>query len=96
MQNGNGLWIESVRDAGSAKPCAGGVDRHLDRRGDGERQGAQPGTTVTTVKLKIPSSFTVTVANHGNCPVRGISVHLTEGNQKTQISPSSRCCRTRP
>jgi hypothetical protein len=25
----------------------------------------------------------VTVGNHGSCPVRGISVHLTEGNSKT-------------
>ena len=61
----------------------GGADRHVDRVGDGERQGADAGHTVTTVKLKIPLSFIVKVKNGGNCVVRGISVHLTEGNEKT-------------
>ena len=38
------------------------------------------------MKLKIPSGFAVTVANHGSCPVRGVSVHLIEGNEPQQNS----------
>jgi outer membrane murein-binding lipoprotein Lpp len=85
--NGNGLWIESVRDAGSSKPCQDGV---IGTSIDGVTANGKtlvPGTTVTTVKLKIPSTFAVTVANHGNCPVRGIEIHLTEGNSPTQNVP---------
>ena len=81
--NGNGLWIESVRDAGTATPCQdGAIGTSIDEvTANGKT--LTPGSTVTTVKLTIPSTFTVTVANHGSCPVRGISVHLTEGNEKT-------------
>ena len=77
-----------MRDAGYVEAVPGRRHRHLDRRGDGERQdSSSPGTTVTTVKLKIPSTFAVTVANHGNCPVRGIEVHLIEGNAAQQNQP---------
>ena len=31
------------------------------------------------------STFKVTVGNHGNCPVRGIEIRLTEGGSKTQV-----------
>jgi outer membrane murein-binding lipoprotein Lpp len=82
--NGNGLWIESVRDAGSSKPCQTGA---IGTSIDGVTANGKilvPGTAVTTVKLKIPSTFAVTVANHGSCPVRGIEIHLTEGNSRTQ------------
>jgi hypothetical protein len=86
--NGNGLWIESVRDAGASKPCADGViGTSIDEvtaNGKTLQAGTATGGPVTTVKLKIPSSFAVTVANHGSCPVRGISVHLTEGTERTQ------------
>lgn len=86
-QNGNGLWIQSVRDAGSAKPCTGGtIGTSIDGVSVNGKE-LQAGTTVTTVKLAIPLSFKVTVGNHGNCPVRGISIHLTEGGSKTQIVP---------
>ena len=88
--NGNGLWIESVRARGR-EAVRGRRHRHLDRRGQGERQDAPArhatGGPVTTVKLKLASAFAVTVANHGSCPVRGISVHLTEGTEKTQNVP---------
>jgi hypothetical protein len=84
---GNGLWIESVRNAGTATPCqSGAIGTSIDEvTANGKT--LTPGTTITTVKLKIPSVFTVTVANHGSCPVRGISVHLTEGNSKTLNKP---------
>ena len=36
------------------------------------------------MKLKIPSTFAVTVGNHGSCPVRGIEIHLIEGNEPQQ------------
>ena len=77
---GNGLWIESVRDAGSSKPCQDGVIGTSIDEVTANGKTLVPGTTVTTVKLKIPSTFAVTVANHGNCPVRGIEIHLIEGN----------------
>jgi hypothetical protein len=81
--NANGLWIESVRDAGSAQPCEdGAIGTSIDRV-TANNKPLTAGTTVTPVKLTIPSTFTVTVANHGSCPVRGIEVHLTEGNAKT-------------
>ena len=87
-ENSNGAWIESVRDAGSTSPCAdGAIGTSIDgvkANGKTLQAGSATGGPVTTVQLKIPSTFTVTVANHGNCPVRGISVHLTEGNQRTQ------------
>jgi Tfp pilus assembly protein PilP len=83
-QNGNGLWIQSVRDAGSVKPCTGGTIGTSIDRVTANGKDLVAGTTVTTVKLTIPSTFKVTVGNHGNCPVRGISIHLTEGNSKTQ------------
>jgi Tfp pilus assembly protein PilP len=85
--NSNGLWIQSVRDAGQAKPCTGGsIGTSIDGvTANGKALTA--GTAVTTVKLTIPSTFKVTVGNHGNCPVRGISIHLTEGNSKTQNIP---------
>jgi hypothetical protein len=82
--NGNGQWIQSVRDAGSVKPCTGGT---IGTSIDGVTANGHAlvaGSSVTTVKLTIPSTFKVTVGNHGNCPVRGISIHLTEGNEKTQ------------
>jgi len=82
-ENSNGSWIESVRSAGSATPCAGGPIGTSINQVTANGKVLTPGTTVTTVKLKIPSTFTVTVQNGGACPVRGISVHLTEGNQKT-------------
>jgi hypothetical protein len=41
---------------------------------------------VSTVKLTIPSTFKVAVGNHGNCPVRGIEIRLTEGGSKTQVT----------
>ena len=84
-QNGNGLWIQSVRDAGSVKACAGGsIGTSIDGvTANGKALAA--GTSVTTVKLTIPSTFKVTVGNHGNCPVRGIEIRLTEGNQRTQV-----------
>jgi hypothetical protein len=85
--NGNGLWIESVRDAGSTTPCADGSIGTSIEEVTANGKTLTPGTGVTTVKLKIPSTFTVTVANGGQCPVRGISVHLTEGNEKTQNVP---------
>jgi hypothetical protein len=82
-ENSNGLWIESVRDAGSTSPCADGViGTSIDgvtANGKTLQAGSATGGPVTTVQLKIPSTFTVTIANHGNCPVRGISVHLIEG-----------------
>jgi hypothetical protein len=81
--NANGLWIESVRDAGTAQPCEdGAIGTSIDRVTANAKE-LRAGTTVTPVKLTIPSTFTVTVANHGSCPVRGIEVHLTEGNNKT-------------
>lgn len=84
--NSNGLWIQSVRDAGSVKPCTGGsIGTSIDGV-TANGKALVPGTAVTTVKLTIPSTFKVTVGNHGNCPVRGISIHLTEGNEKTQTS----------
>ncbi len=85
--NGNGLWIESVRDAGTAKPCEdGAIGTSIDEvTANGKT--LTPGSSVMTVKLKMPSTFTVTVANHGSCPVRGISIHLTEGNERTQNKP---------
>lgn len=82
-ENSNGSWIESVRSTGSATPCAGGPIGTSINQVTANGKVLTPGTTVTTVKLKIPSTFTVTVQNGGACPVRGISVHLTEGNQKT-------------
>ncbi|HET6174859.1 MAG TPA: hypothetical protein VFD90_19815 [Gaiellales bacterium] len=85
--NSNGLWIQSVRDAGSVKPCTGGsIGTSIDGV-TANGKALVPGTTVTTVKLTIPSTFKVTVGNHGNCPVRGIEIRLTEGNEKTQIVP---------
>ena len=81
--NGNGSWIESVRSAGSATPCAGGAIGTSIDQVTANTKVLSPGTTVTTVKLRIQNSFTVTVKNGGSCPVRGIVVHLTEGNQKT-------------
>jgi hypothetical protein len=82
--NGNGLWIQSVRDAGQAKPCTGGsIGTSIDAVSvNGKALTA--GSSVTTVKIKIPSTFVVKVGNHGSCPVRGISIHLSEGNEKTQ------------
>jgi hypothetical protein len=85
-QNGNGQWIQSVRDAGSVKPCTGGT---IGTSIDGVTANGKAlvaGTTVTTVKLTIPSTFKVTVGNHGNCPVRGIEIRLTEGGSKTQVT----------
>jgi outer membrane murein-binding lipoprotein Lpp len=86
--NSNGLWIESVRDAGATKPCASGaIGTSIDEvtaNGTTLKAGTATGGPVTTVKLKIPSTFAVTVANHGSCPVRGVSVHLIEGTQKQQ------------
>ena len=86
--NGNGLWIESVRDAGQSKPCAdGAIGTSIDEvsaNGTVLKAGTATGGPVTTVKLKIPSTFQVTVANHGSCPVRGVSVHLIEGTQPQQ------------
>jgi Tfp pilus assembly protein PilP len=84
-QNGNGQWIQSVRDAGSVQPCTGGT---IGTSIDGVSVNGKAlvaGTTVTTVKLAIPLSFKVTVGNHGNCPVRGIEIRLTEGGSKTQV-----------
>jgi outer membrane murein-binding lipoprotein Lpp len=85
---GNGLWIESVRDAGTSKPCeSGAIGTSIDEvkaNGKTLQPGTATGGPVTTVKLKIPSNFTVTVANHGSCPVRGVSVHLIEGSEKQQ------------
>jgi hypothetical protein len=82
--NSNGLWIESVRDAGKTDTCQGGaVGTSIDGV-SANGKALTAGTTVTAVKLKIPSTFVVTVGNHGACIVRGISVHLTEGNQRTQ------------
>ena len=84
-QNGNGQWIQSVRDAGQAKPCTGGT---IGTSIDGVSVNGKAlvaGTAVTTVKLAIPLSFKVTVGNHGNCPVRGIEIRLTEGGEKTQV-----------
>jgi Tfp pilus assembly protein PilP len=83
--NSNGLWIQSVRDAGSVKACAGGA---IGTSIDGVSVNGKAlvaGTTVTTVKLVIPLSFKVAVGNHGNCPVRGIEIRLTEGGSKTQV-----------
>jgi outer membrane murein-binding lipoprotein Lpp len=85
--NGNGLWIQSVRDAGSTTPCADGQIGTSIEEVTANGKVLAPGTTVTTVKLKIPSIFTVTVVNGGSCPVRGIEVHLTEGNAKTLNKP---------
>jgi hypothetical protein len=89
--NGNGLWIDSVRDAGSAKPCPDGpIGTSIDgltANGKVLVAGSATGGPVTTVKLNIPSTFVVTVGNHGSCPVRGIEVHLTEGNERTQNKP---------
>jgi hypothetical protein len=82
--NGNGLWIQSVRDAGNATPCASGPIGTSIESVAVNGKTLTPGTTVTTVKLKIPLSFVVKVKNGGNCIVRGISVQLTEGNEKTQ------------
>ncbi|MDX6539383.1 MAG: hypothetical protein QOI71_993 [Gaiellales bacterium] len=82
--NGNGLWIQSVRDAGSATPCASGAIGTSIESVQANGKVLTPGSTVTTVKLKIPLAFVVKVKNGGNCVVRGISVHLTEGNEKTQ------------
>ncbi len=81
---GNGLWIASVRDAGSSKPCQDGVIGTSIDEVTANGKTPVPGTTVTTVKLKIPSTFAVTVANHGSCPVRGIEIHLIEGNTAQQ------------
>jgi Tfp pilus assembly protein PilP len=82
--NGNGLWIGSVRDAGNATPCADGPIGTSIESVEVNGKTLTPGTTVTAVKLKIPLAFVVTIKNGGNCIVRGISVHLTEGNEKTQ------------
>ncbi len=86
--NSNGLWIESVRGAGSTQPCASGAIGTSIEEVTANGKTLQPGTAtggpVTTVKLKLQSSFTVTVANGGTCPVRGISVHLIEGTEKQQ------------
>jgi len=88
--NGSGVWIESVRDAGTSKPCEdGAIGTSIDEvkaNGKTLQAGTATGGPVTTVKLKIPSGFTVTVANHGSCPVRGVSVHLIEANEKQQNS----------
>jgi CARDB len=82
-ENSNGQWIESVRNAGSATPCAtGAIGTSIDEvTANGKT--LTPGPTVTTVKLKLQNTFTVTVKNGGSCTVRGIQVHLTEGNEKT-------------
>jgi hypothetical protein len=85
--NGNGLWIQSVRDAGSATPCADGAIGTSIESVEAGGKTLTPGSTVTAVKLKIPLFFVVTIKNGGNCVVRGISVHLTEGNEKTLIKP---------
>ena len=83
----NGLWIDSVRDAGKANGCSeGAIGTSIDGVTANGTQ-LTPGGTVTTVKLRIPSTFIVTVGNHGSCPVRGIEVHLTEGNERTQNKP---------
>jgi hypothetical protein len=86
--NGVGLWIESVRNAGVSKPCGdGAIGTSIDEvkaNSTALRAGSATGGPITTVKLKIPSDFVVTIANHGNCPVRGISVHLIEGNEPQQ------------
>ena len=81
--NGNGLWIESVRDAGTASRARTAPIGTSIESVTANGKTLTPGTTVTTVKLKIPLTFMVTVGNRGNCPVRGISIHLTEGNEKT-------------
>jgi hypothetical protein len=87
-QNGNGLWIESVRDSGSTQPCDdGAIGTSIDKvtaNGKDLVAGTATGGTVTTVKLKMPSSFAVEVANHGSCPVRGVTVKLVEGTARTQ------------
>lgn len=89
--NSNGLWIDSVRDAGSAQPCKeGAIGTSIDgvtANGKELVPGSATGGPVTAVKLNIPSTFVVTVGNHGSCPVRGIEVHLTEGNARTQNKP---------
>jgi Tfp pilus assembly protein PilP len=84
--NGNGLWIQSVRDAGSVKPCTGGSIGTSINSVTANGKALVAGTTVTTVKLTIPSTFKVTVGNGGNCPVRGIEIRLTEGGSKTQVA----------
>ena len=86
--NGNGAWIESVRDAGTSQPCEdGAIGTSIDEvtaNGKTLEPGTATGGPVTTVKLKIPSTFAVTIANGGTCPVRGVSVHLIEANEKQQ------------
>jgi hypothetical protein len=84
-QNGNGQWIGSVRDAGQVNPCTGGTIGTSIDGVTANGKALTPGTSVTTVKLTIPSTFKVTVGNHGNCPVRGIEIRLTEGGSKTQV-----------
>jgi hypothetical protein len=85
-QNGNGQWIQSVRDAGSVKPCTGGAIGTSINTVTANGKALTPGTTVTTVKLTIPSTFKVEVGNGGTCPVRGIEIRLTEGGEKPQVS----------
>ena len=86
-----------MRDAGSVKPCTGGA---IGTSIDGVTANGKalvPGTHRHDGQAEIPSTFKVTVGNHGNCPVRGIEIHLTEGNEKTQQNKrSSRCCPARP
>jgi hypothetical protein len=85
--NSNGAWIQSVRDAGTATACAGGaIGTSIDSVTANGKE-LTPGAVVTTVHLRLTNTFLVTVGNHGDCPVRGISVHLTEGNQPTQNKP---------
>jgi hypothetical protein len=81
--NGNGLWIESVRSAGTATGCPNGPIGTSIESVTVNGKTLTPGSSVSTVKLKIPLSFIVKVKNGGNCVVRGISVQLTEGNEKT-------------
>ena len=81
--NGNGLWIQSVRGAGSATGCPDGPIGTSIESVTANGKVLTPGSTVTAVKLKIPLSFVVKVKNGGNCVVRGIKVQLTEGNEKT-------------
>ncbi|HEY3612420.1 MAG TPA: hypothetical protein VGK92_01875 [Gaiellales bacterium] len=81
--NGNGLWIQSVRGAGSATGCPDGPIGTSIQSVTTNGHVLTPGSTVTTVKLKIGMTFIVKVENGGNCVVRGIKVQLTEGNERT-------------
>ena len=85
-QSSNGLWIDSVRDAGKANRAQeGAIGTSIDGVTANGTQ-LTPGTTVTTVKLRIPSTFVghgrqprqLPGARHRGAPHRGQRAHAEQ------------------